>query len=287
MAEKVIYASDVVEKFQYAYDKEWGYIWGAAGMIWTEEQQKAATRKQTIEYGSRWIGHHVADCSGLFSWAFKQLGGYMYHGSNTMWAKYTVSSGKLKNGKRTDGGDLMPGTAVFTDHEGDKTHVGLYVGGGYVIEAAGTQQGVIKSKVTNAKWTHWGVLKGVIMNMTEKPGEGQKPAEARPTLRKGSAGDYVSLMQTMLVNRGYSLGSVDGIFGAKTDAAVRAFQKANGLTADGICGPATWAELDRVPEASGTAYTVIISGLTKDQVSALLKDYPEADVKEERSENNA
>ena len=284
---KVIYASDVVAKFQYAYDKEWGYIWGAAGLIWTEDQQKAATREQTIKYGSRWIGHHVADCSGLFSWAFKQLGGYMYHGSNTMWAKYTVSSGKLKNGKRTDGGDLMPGTAVFTDHEGDKTHVGLYVGEGIVIEAAGTQQGVIRSKVTNTKWTHWGILKGVTMNMTEKPGEGQKPAEARPTLRKGSGGDYVSLMQTMLVNRGYSLGNVDGIFGAKTDAAVREFQKANGLAVDGVCGPKTWAALDRVPEAPGTVFTVIISGLTKDQVTALMKDYPGADVQEERGENNA
>ena len=291
-SKKVIYASDLIAKFQYALDQKWGYIWGAAGLIWTEDQQRAATREQTIKYGSKWIGKHVVDCSGLFSWAFKQLGGYMYHGSNTMWREYTVSRGKLRNGKRTDGGDLLPGTAVFTDHEGDKTHVGLYVGGGYVIEAAGTQQGVIKSKVTNDKWTHWAVLKGLTMNMTEKP-EAAVPApdperqETRPTIRKGSRGEYVTLMQTMLVNRGYSLGNVDGIFGARTDAAVREFQKANGLAVDGVCGPKTWAALDRVPEESGVTYTVTISGIRKDQAMELLRMYPEADVKEERGENDA
>lgn len=281
----MIYASDLIAKFQYVFEQKWGYIWGAAGLVWTEEQQKAATRKQTIEYGSRWIGKHVVDCSGLFYWAFKQLGGYMYHGSNTIWKDYTVNRGELKNGKRTDGGDLMPGTAVFTDCDGDKTHVGLYVGGGYVIEAANTEQGVIRSRITDSKWKCWGILKGVTMNVTEKP-EAANPErqENRPTIRKDSRGEYVQLLQTMLVNRGYSLGNVDGIFGARTDTAVRDFQKASGLKVDGIVGPKTWAALDDVPEGSGVTYTVIISGITKDQAAELLKMYPEADVTEERSD---
>ena len=42
---------------------------------------------------------------------------------------------------------------------------------------------------------------------------------------------------------GYDCGSVDGIFGSKTKAAVLAFQKANGLGADGIVGPLTWGKL--------------------------------------------
>ena len=284
-----ITASDLIGKFRYALENDWGYIWGAAGMIWTEAWQKQATREQTIKYGSQWIGHHVADCSGLFYWAFSELGGYMYHGSNTMWDKYTASRGQLKNGKRTDGGDLLPGTAVFTDHEGNKSHVGLFIGNGQVIEAAGTQQGVIMGKVSNSKWTHWAVLKGVIMNMTEKPGGDQEPAktETRPTLRKGSRGEYVQLLQVALISRGFNVGSkgADGIFGSGTEAGLIAFQKANGLKGDGVCGPLTWAALD-ASEATVATFTVTIKGISKDQATELLKMYPEADVIEEKGGDN-
>ena len=161
--DKVITTSALIEKFQYALDNDWGYIYGQSGDVWTAAKQKAATRETTVKYGSKWIGHRVADCSGLFSWAFKELGGYMYHGSDTMFRKYTTASGTLKNGKRTDGKELLPGTAVFVWKEKDQKygHVGLYIGNGWVIEAASTQSGVIKSKVTASKWSHWGELNGV------------------------------------------------------------------------------------------------------------------------------
>ena len=121
-------------------------------------------------YGSRWIGHYVTDCSGLFYWAFKELGGYMYHGSNTMWNKYCTEKGKLQNGKRTDGKELRPGTAVFVLKNGsDRSHVGLYVGDGKVIEASGTQAGVIITEITNKKWCEWGELKGVEFTSTPTP----------------------------------------------------------------------------------------------------------------------
>ena len=161
--EKVISTQAFIEKFQYALDDKWGYIYGTAGETWTAAKQKAAARETTVKYGKKWIGHKVADCSGLFSWAFKELGGYMYHGSDTMFRKYTTASGKLSKGKRTDGKELLPGTAVFVWKEKDQKygHVGLYIGNGLVIEAASTQSGVIKTKVTASKWTHWGELKGV------------------------------------------------------------------------------------------------------------------------------
>lgn len=154
---------DLIDKFQYALDNAFGYIWGTAGELWTAAKQKSATREQTVKWGSQWIGHYVADCSGLFAWAFKQLGGYMYHGSNTMWDKYCTSKGQLKNGKRTDGQEMKPGTAVFVYDKdtGKRSHVGLYIGEGIVIEAAGTKQGVITSKASNSKWVEWGELKGV------------------------------------------------------------------------------------------------------------------------------
>ena len=83
----MINASDLVNKFRYAIDNAWGYIWGTAGVEWTKAKQDAlnkttdANRANSRKYGSQWIGHMVADCSGLFVWAFKQLGGSIYHGS--------------------------------------------------------------------------------------------------------------------------------------------------------------------------------------------------------------
>ena len=65
----------------------------------------------------------------------------------------------------------------------------------------------------------------------------------QPMLRTGSRGDAVRKLQELLNAKGYTCGSVDGIFGSKTYAAVLAFQKANGLAADGIVGSLTWGKL--------------------------------------------
>ena len=87
-----ILAADLIAKFQYALDNKWGYIWGATGAKWTQANQNAlvnsfkskygtnwktnaqakkADKYYGAVYGSKWIGHNVADCSGLFYWAFK------------------------------------------------------------------------------------------------------------------------------------------------------------------------------------------------------------------------
>lgn len=55
----------------------------------------------------------------------------------------------------------------------------------------------------------------------------------------GSRGNEVTQIQTKLKRWGYYNGSVDGIYGSKTVAAVKYFQRSNGLTVDGIAGPAT------------------------------------------------
>ena len=63
------------------------------------------------------------------------------------------------------------------------------------------------------------------------------------TLRRGSTGQLVRELQTKLKRWGYYTGAVDGVFGAGTEKAVRAFQKKNGLTVDGIVGSKTAAVL--------------------------------------------
>lgn len=177
-----ILVADLIAKFQFALDENWGYIYGTWHTKWTQALQNqkvnymksnfganwktnASAKKNNYYYaalyGEKWIGQWVTDCSGLFYWAFKELGGYMYHGSNSMYDRYCTSKGQLKSGKRTDGQELKPGTAIFTGDSSNHGHVGLYIGEGYVIEASGTQAGVIKSKITLSKWTYWGELKGV------------------------------------------------------------------------------------------------------------------------------
>lgn len=64
-----------------------------------------------------------------------------------------------------------------------------------------------------------------------------------PTVRRGSRGPTVSDLQKRLKAQGFDPGPLDGIFGTKTDAAVRAFQRAKKLTVDGIVGPKTWGAL--------------------------------------------
>ena len=66
-----------------------------------------------------------------------------------------------------------------------------------------------------------------------------------PTLKKGSNGDTVRAMQTLLIGYGYTCGccGADGDFGEATQAGLRNFQLDHRLTVDGICGPQTWAKL--------------------------------------------
>lgn len=66
------------------------------------------------------------------------------------------------------------------------------------------------------------------------------PDMDHPTLRKGDRGDAVKQWQAFLNANDYRCGVVDGIFGTNTEKAVKQYQAAHGLVADGIIGPKTW-----------------------------------------------
>lgn len=61
--------------------------------------------------------------------------------------------------------------------------------------------------------------------------------------KRGSSGSVVTQIQTKLKNWGYYKYEVDGVYGSRTEAAVKAFQQKNGLTADGVAGSSTLAAL--------------------------------------------
>ena len=74
--------------------------------------------------------------------------------------------------------------------------------------------------------------------------------------KQGSTGTVVKTIQTKLKNWGYYTGTVDGIYGAKTTAAVKLFQQKNGLTVDGIVGTKTAAAMGiTLTSNTGTATT--------------------------------
>lgn len=82
---------------------------------------------------------------------------------------------------------------------------------------------------------------------TEAPTGGKTEGKAvmieLTTLKNGSKGNQVKTVQRLFNALGYDCGTVDGVFGNKTKAATKAFQKAKGLDADGVIGKNTWSAL--------------------------------------------
>ena len=94
-------------------------------------------------------------------------------------------------------------------------------------------------------------------------------AAANPTLREGAKGSSVLSLQNKLKAAGFNPGAADGSFGPKTTAAVKAFQKARGLTADGVVGPKTWTALNAAGASSGGSGPTMREGAKGEPVRAL------------------
>ena len=78
-----------------------------------------------------------------------------------------------------------------------------------------------------------------------------------PVLRRGSISTYVLIAQDDLNTLGFRTGGLDGIFGVKTEQAVRNYQRSRGLAADGIVGCNTWRSLQEDVVGNGrTTYTI-------------------------------
>ena len=78
-----------------------------------------------------------------------------------------------------------------------------------------------------------------------------------PACRAGARSTYVLVLQDCLNALGYTTGTLDGSFGSRTENALKAAQQAFGLTADGICGCASWKKLTGAACGIGKTKTVI------------------------------
>lgn len=91
-----------------------------------------------------------------------------------------------------------------------------------------------------AAW--WASVSGQGAPYTPAP-DTSAPAVSYAMVKRGSRGNAVRVLQNALKVLGYAIGTVDGAFGPKTEAALQAFQRDANITADGVVGPVTWAEL--------------------------------------------
>ena len=151
---------DLVKWAEFAAEKHWGYVYGTYGTVLDQSMLDSKVSQYPDEVGSQvdfikgnWLGKRTTDCVGLIK-------GYAWFDVKTQ-STLLVSNGMpdiganamYENATEKGGIDTIPeikGLAVW--HEG---HIGVYIGNGKVVEAYGTQQGVIQSDLANGSWTHW------------------------------------------------------------------------------------------------------------------------------------
>lgn len=165
---------DLVKWAEFAYENKWGYVWGSHGQVLTEKELNRlkgvfgthVTDKE-VYIRSHWLGRRTADCVGLikgYGW-YNEESGTIKYGTNGMAdvtadGMYATATEKGPINTMPD----IPGLAVW--HQG---HIGVYIGNGYVIHAANTYDGVIKTPITSSGWTHW--LKVPYINYIEETNE--------------------------------------------------------------------------------------------------------------------
>ena len=165
---------DLVQWAIWAEDRGWGYVWGTYGEVFDQALYEYKLNQYPEEVGrysefieTNWLGGRTADCVGLIK-------GYGWLNPETQEIEYGT------NGMADVGADQMyenatekgsidsmpeiPGLAVW--HSG---HIGIYIGNGEVIEAMGTRYGVVRTQLSDSRWTHW--LKVPYITYVEQPPE--------------------------------------------------------------------------------------------------------------------
>lgn len=153
-------ATDLVTYAVHAWESGWGYVWGTYGNVLTESLLAYKVSQYPDGVGNHenfirahWLGGRTTDCVGLikgYSWLSPETMTIDYgtHGMPDIGANQMYYTARESGPIRTM--PDIPGLAVW--HEG---HIGVYIGGGQVIEAMGTKNGVVKTELAKRNWTHW------------------------------------------------------------------------------------------------------------------------------------
>lgn len=241
---------EMVDFVKSAVSEEWGYVYSGQGEVYTKElaekwakiQRAGKSASYFLNDCKKWIGRNVVDCSGLLIEAIRtKISDY---DDMSSWA---FRSEAVERGSISDLPDI-PGLAVWKSG-----HIGLYVGAGKVVEAAGTKIGVVEtplwSPAGGSPWKEWLQLRDV--EYENPPGDRAIENGAFTLKRllklkdKWMRGSDVRDVQNQLLGFGFYIGGTgaDGIYGPRTTNGVKQFQSKRGLVQDGIVGEKTTAAL--------------------------------------------
>ena len=267
-----------VKELYNAYARSDGYIMGSTG----QDPKKWATNSWWFtQYSGKqrdkalyWRAHaaRVWDCNGMAEGIYKDYSGvdintkarYNY----SQWCG-TKGSGLIPAKQR------VPGAAIFWGDSAANIHHVAYLykpvnannpeGNWYIIEARGVNYGVVMTKLNSRKPDYWGLMTkyfdytGTTASTSPTPTTVVTDTNTfgSRTLQKGSKGNDVKELQKILMQQGYTLPKygADGDFGSETETAVKAFQKNNGLTVNGIVDTNMFVKL------KATAQAVIVTGM--------------------------
>lgn len=165
-------AHDLAAYATHAWESGWGYVWGTYGQVLTEslldyklQQYPDGVGKYEDFIRANWLDGRTTDCVGLikgYGWLDPNdlsikygTNGMPDITANTMYHNATVS-GPISTIPDT------PGLAVWMEG-----HIGVYIGGGEVIEASSTKKGVIKTQLAGRGWSYWLEIPYIIYDQTE------------------------------------------------------------------------------------------------------------------------
>lgn len=275
---------------------DWAYVWGAVGAECTPEKRDYYAKRSVCPDGERkqiyktcqcynadgtktgkscggckWYPQNmrtlIDDCQGFAKQIFSRVGIILSGGGCTsMW---NDDSNWAEKGKKEQMPNKVCLVFQWNSKQQNMQHVGIHIGDGVIVECSGT---VKYNNTSKSAWTHYAMPKGL----------DDMPVIDRPTLRKGSTGDWVVLCQEDLLTLGYDLSpyGADGKYGTKTVNAVKKFQTDYDIKPyDGICGQKTWnglIEYAEKPSPTTKLYTVHIPHQTEQQFEKLKAQYPDA-----------
>ena len=150
-----------------AWENNWGYVWGTYGNVLTEalfdyklEQYPEGVGNYEDFIEEHWLGRRTADCIGLikgYGWldASSLTIGYAKNGVPDYGADQMYRYAKDNGVAGTDYGGMdtmpeIPGLMLWKSG-----HAGVYIGGGYAVEAMGTKYGVVRIEVEGRGWSGW------------------------------------------------------------------------------------------------------------------------------------
>lgn len=226
-------ASDFTEYLKEQVRNHSIYVWGAQGQkkptiteVWIRKREK--TKRNADRAIAHWKKEvregygdvlRAFDCSGLGTFFFLKHN-LIDHDVN--------ADGLRKLCREIGRSELREGDMTFRMSGGRAVHVGYAIDHDRVIEAKGRDVGVVESKVSG--WDRFG-----------RPPffESRELRLTHPYMR----GEDVRRLQIALREHGFDPGQTDGIFGKKTERAVKRFQRSCGLKVDGIAGKNTFFAL--------------------------------------------